>query len=163
MDSNKFWNSDKVVSSAAMLISIGTLFVLIYQTNLMSEQKRQSVLPYLLIGYHNTGTPNFKIVVENKGVGPAFIESVTTSYGDSTYQLDLPNFLYGEIDEMDSISNLFHSNIFEGLLIPAGESIPILQVDGSESDAERLLTLLRRLDAQGLNHEIVYKSIYNEK
>lgn len=164
MGKKSIMSTDRIVGVSAIVISLATLTVLIFQTNLMHEQRRQSVFPYLMIGNYGTNTPDFKIVLENKGVGPALIESVKVNYQDSTYLMDLPNFLYQNIKEMDSISNIYHSNIFEGYLIKPGEQIPILQIDNSLQDATKLLNVFRDLQQNGnLGFEIVFKSIYDEK
>ena len=159
----KTWSSDRIIGLSAILISIMTLFVLMYQTNLMREQQRLSVLPYLGVSNFNTGGPNFKIILTNNGIGPAFIESIKIIYNGKTYKQDISSFLYKHIPETDSINNLYHSNIFEGLMIPAGETIPMLEINNSEDDAMKLLKLLTKLYDKDLDFEIVYRSIYKER
>lgn len=41
------WNLDKTLSLMAFLISLGTFFLLYYQTNLTRKQQYASVFPYL--------------------------------------------------------------------------------------------------------------------
>lgn len=91
-DQNKgkeFWNTEKIVSFSAVLISIGTLIVLIYQTNLMSQQQRLSVLPYVTMGNMGAYTPNSRYMVFNNGIGPAFVEKIKVKYKGNTYPYDL--------------------------------------------------------------------------
>lgn len=154
------WTTDKIVSFSAIMISLVTLIVFIYQTQLMAEQQRLSVLPHMSFAYMNTGGPDFTILVSNDGIGPAFVEDVEIHYADSIYKKDLPSFLYQDVPEMDSIENVVHSNILPGQLIPAGRRIEILMVEGSQKDADRLLSLLRQLNIRA---ELRYRSAYNER
>ncbi len=127
----------------------------------MAEQQRLSTMPYLSFGFIGSGTPNFAVYISNNGIGPAFVESIEISYQDSTYQMDLPSFLYsGNVPGMDSIDNVFHANIISGQLIPAGREILILEVDNSQEDADRLLRLLLE---SGIEAELIYRSAYNER
>ncbi|MFK7933301.1 MAG: hypothetical protein AB8G22_07315 [Saprospiraceae bacterium] len=154
------WNSDKIVSISAILISLVTLIVFIYQTNIMREQQRLSVLPYLMIANENGQTPNHKLTLRNTGIGPAFIESVVITSKKKKYEMDLPTFLYTHVPEMDSINNLGYSNIFAGQLIPAEQVIPILEFDNSWEDVKKMLVILDELE---IEIAIIYKSIYEER
>ena len=131
----------------------------------MRQQQHLSVMPYLSISNSNTGGPNFKIILENNGVGPAFIESTAITYNDSTYEMDLPNFFYKFFpDRMDTIKNILHSNISKGNFIPAGRKINIFEVDNSMKDANAFLQLLIELsEIEDLEYEIIYQSIYKER
>ncbi len=159
------WNSEKFVSIAAIFISIITLTVFIYQTRLMHEQQRLSVMPYLSISNYGTGGPNYKLMVANNGIGPAFIESVKVTYKDEVYNdMDVFLFLYSNIAATQEIQNFNHSNIYEGQMIPAGEKIAHLEIVDSAPDADKLLTILAEMFATGdAVFEIVYASIYKEK
>lgn len=157
----KYWTSDRIISTCAILISLMTLCVLIIQTKIIHEQQKNSVLPYLELSNYNTGGPNFSYVLSNEGVGPAFIESIKIFHQDSIYETDLPVFLYQNFPESDSINNLYHSNIAPGRLLPAGERIKILEIRNSLPDAMRLISLLQKLDSTRM--EITYRSIYDEK
>ncbi|MGB5387768.1 MAG: hypothetical protein WBN20_13370, partial [Eudoraea sp.] len=52
------WNSDKILSLSAMSISVLTLIIFIYQTNLMSKQNYLSILPYVQISISNDTAKN---------------------------------------------------------------------------------------------------------
>lgn len=52
----RFWNTDKLMSFLAILLSVGTLLVFIYQTNLIRKQQYAAVYPYLEMGFHGRGT-----------------------------------------------------------------------------------------------------------
>jgi hypothetical protein len=43
-------NTDRLLSLIAMLIGLGSLFIIVYQTALLREQQEASALPYLMVG-----------------------------------------------------------------------------------------------------------------
>lgn len=159
----EFWNTEKIVSFSAVLISIGTLIVLIYQTNLMSQQQRLSVLPYVTMGNMGAYTPNFRYMVFNNGIGPAFVEKIEVKYKGNTYPFDLYVFLAQHTEDFSQINNLFYSNLAAGALIPAQTSVEHLLIEDSTEDSEKLHGLLNRLFEEGLSFEITYRSIYGER
>ena len=67
------WDTDRIVAVSAMLVGLGSLFIVLYQTTLMREQSKASVLPYLLIAF-NTNNDGSYIALKNVGLGPALIE-----------------------------------------------------------------------------------------
>ena len=69
-----------LTSGLALSVSIFALAIGAWQTRLMQGQARASVWPFLSIGYSyssNTDTDGFVWHIDNNGVGPARIESVT--------------------------------------------------------------------------------------
>lgn len=160
MSKKKFWSTDKIVSISAMLISILTLMVFIYQTSLMRQQQQLSVMPYLSVSNANTGTPLFKLQLENDGIGPAFIESRTVTYLDTVYDMDLPTFFFEKVPLFDSLEHVFHSNIRPGRMIPPGEIVNLFQINNSLEEAIFLKNLL---DSVNLDYQITYSSIYKQR
>lgn len=163
-----FWNSEKVMSSSAIFISLVTLIAMIYQSNLMREEyelARQaqfaSTMPYLMLSNMNGNGPNHTLTLRNNGLGPAFIDSVIIEYQDSVYYTDLPNFLYDNVPEVYDIPSLYHSNLSPGQLMAAGESLNMLQVIDSQESTDSLLSTLSRLS--GLRYRVIYRSVYNER
>ena len=153
-------SADRIVSISAIVISLMTLLVLVYQTNMIREQQRNSVFPYLMIGNEGYGLADYKLVMTNSGIGPAIIEPVEIKYADSLCQMDLPSFMYDYIDGLDTLNNILHSNYYVGMLIPAEEKIPIFQVDNDQNEA---IALIRILEKTELELTIIYKSIYGQR
>lgn len=161
------WSSEKIISSSAILISLMSLFALFYQTNIMREEQElqrraqlKSTMPYLMIANSNYGGPNYSIILSNKGIGPAIIDSTTIFYEDSAYQMDIPTFLYQEVPELSKINNIYHSNIIPGQLISPGESIEIFKVDNAQESADQFLELL---SLYNFDYRLVYRSVYDER
>lgn len=69
-----------LISLLALAVSVFALAIGTWQTRLMQSQARASVWPYLAIGYtysNNTDTNGFIWTIDNNGVGPARVQSVT--------------------------------------------------------------------------------------
>ena len=163
------WNSDKILSLSAMSISVLTLIIFIYQTNLMSKQNYLSILPYVQISYSDDKAENtFSLDIKNHGVGPAIIESVIIYYKGEKHDLReydnyLYNYLKSEMPVLDSVKFFSTSSLDKGIAIPANTNYNVFKVLGSEKDYELLTSSLDKLLRQGLRYEIVYRSIQNER
>jgi hypothetical protein len=160
MKSKFSWNPEIITSVCAIFISLMTLVVFIYQTNIIRKEQRLSALPYMTMGNQGFGSPTFKLIIKNDGIGPAFVKDITIKYEGKTYESDLPQFLYEHIPGMDTIENILHSNINPGYLIPAGRVIPILEVNNSLSSSQQLIRIFEEHD---ITMELVYESIYEEQ
>ncbi|MGB5228607.1 MAG: hypothetical protein WBN55_10110 [Eudoraea sp.] len=163
------WNSDKIVSLSAMSISVLTLIIFIYQTNLMSKQNYLSILPYVQISISNDTAKNtFSLDIKNHGVGPAIIESVIIYYKGEKHDLReydnyLYNYLKSEMPVLDSVKFFSTSSLDKGIAIPANTNYNVFKVLDSEKDYELIASSLDKLVKQGLRYEIIYRSIQNER
>ncbi|MGB5458511.1 MAG: hypothetical protein WBM91_13115 [Eudoraea sp.] len=163
------WNSDKILSLSAMSVSVLTLIIFIYQTNLMSKQNYLSILPYVQISTSDDKAENtFSLDIKNHGVGPAIIESVIIYYKGEKHDLrDYDNYLYNylksEMPVLDSVKFFSSSTLDKGIAIPANSSYNVFSVQDSEKDYNLLTTSLEELLRNGLRYEITYRSIQNER
>ncbi len=66
--------ADLVIALMAVIIGLLTMFVYIYQANIMSKQMHAAAWPYLEVSFSSSDN-SFLISVQNKGVGPAIIKS----------------------------------------------------------------------------------------
>ena len=85
-------NADRIVSISAIVVSLATLIMILYQTNLMRQEQRASVMPSLMIGYGKSDTLNVvqeRIWLKNNGLGPAFIEKMVVIDSTGTHTMDL--------------------------------------------------------------------------
>ena len=170
MSESKFkWNSDKLLSLFAMGISFITLIIFIYQTNLMSRQNFISIMPYLDLSTTNDIANNiFELNLKNHGVGPAIIESVELAYKGKRYELaDYDNHMFSLLKAiapaLDSVNYVSFSTLDKGMAIPANTVYNIFHVEGSEEDYKLITDNLQRLREEGLDYEIIYKSIQDER
>ena len=163
------WNNDKILGISAMSISFLTLIIFIYQTNLMSKQNYLSILPYLGISTsNNPANGNYAISLDNFGVGPAIIESVSLSYLGETenladYNHQLLTYLQAKVPALDSIKTVSYSSLDKGLAIPAGTHYNIISTQGSADDYKLLKTNLEAITEKGFSYEITYRSIQDER
>ena len=168
--SKKFWTSEKLLSLAALIVSVGTLMVFIYQTNLIRKQQYMSVYPYLTFSNQGTGGLSYQYVLQNNGIGPAFIRKIKiTGPGPQIYS-DLVHYAEEMVQESDSIWFL-HSNLYEGKLIPEGEVMILIQLAPPErieaaglppNTIEGSIKLAEIMNHDSLDISLTYESIYGE-
>lgn len=163
------WNSEKVLSISAMGISFLTLIIFIYQTNLIRKQNYISILPYLSVSItENRAQSTFEFNLENHGVGPAIIESVTLFHKGKRYDLanynnEIFKFLVFRAPELDSIQNSSSSTLESGMAVPINTTINIFKIVKSPKDYPLITNSFNRLLEEGLDYEIIYKSIQSER
>lgn len=156
----KFWNTDKLLSTTAIFISLLTLIVFLYQTNLIRKQQYMSVLPYLELGNFGAGTDNYRFILENNGIGPAIITHVEVKNKEGRKYRDIIDYVQDHLTEEDSV-NFYYSNIVPGRLLPEKERVEIITInDGKESSSDRIYEILHRED---LLIEIGFESVYGEQ
>ncbi|MEM7084895.1 MAG: hypothetical protein AAF489_01855 [Bacteroidota bacterium] len=164
MKKKKFWTSDKLVSLAAMFVSLITLFIFIKQTNIIDTQNHLSVMPYLMVeSSNNSEAYTYRIDLENYGVGPAIIEERVIYYEGKEYRMEFEPFLRATIPEMDSVVVINQSTIQTGLALPAGGRRNIITVGGGKKSYETFLRIITKMQTKDLNYKIEYKSIYNDR
>jgi len=134
-DKVKFWNTDKIVSLSAMAIALFTLVVLVYQSNMLHlqneltvKQQKASVLPYLQFG-DGFSSEEYQIVIENKGLGPAFIKGLYVKKKDSVFMLiNFKNYY----DEKNSLPIRSYSlqGLVPGVVLAPGDKLILLSAGG---------------------------------
>jgi hypothetical protein len=161
----KFWNADKIVSLSAILISLATMTIYLYQTHLIQKQQDASVMPYLMIST-SLSQKHFVVNLSNNGLGPAMIEKVNVYYKNKMYEdVDLPTFfLKSNPNKKDSLimKGIGYSNIGKGQLIPSGNIISILEVNNNRDKAILMNNYFWEIN-QPVELEITFTSIYGEK
>jgi len=159
----KFWTSDKMVSFAAIFVSLITLFIFIKQTNIIETQNHLSVMPYLMVeSSNNSEEYTFALDLENYGVGPAIIEERVIFYDGKEFNMEFEPFLRQNIPEMDSVVTINHTTIQIGLAVPAGGRRNILTIGGGKTSYETFVRIMTEMQTKNLNYKIKYKSIYND-
>ncbi|MCO6480981.1 MAG: hypothetical protein J5I94_30335 [Phaeodactylibacter sp.] len=163
------WNADKLVSLSAISISFITLVIFIYQTNLMRQQNFISIMPYLDLSTTNDiAEYNFELNLKNHGVGPAIIESVELAYQGQRYNLaDYDDHLFSVLASvdtaLDSVKYVSSSTLTRGMAIPPNTVYNVFRVKGSEVDYQLVTEHLQNLLGEGLDYEIIYRSIQGER
>jgi len=167
-ESVNFWKADRIVSMSAIFISLLTLVTFIYQNNLLQKQAALSVMPYLAVGTSyddNRAEPSFKLRLNNRGVGPAIIESQKIFYKGKTYNTDFYEFLSTHLPGLDTLSGISRTSFDFGHVLPSGEEIDLI---GVREDIDLVNLVAAKIDElssddSGLRYEVIYQSIYGER
>jgi len=121
-------DTDRVLSLSAMVIGVGSLFVILYQTHLMRQSQHASVMPYLMIGF-TSNSGGIHVNLRNAGIGPALINDVRIRHATGEKATDpYTFFLQGDANRRKL--PLTVDSAVAGRLIPAGEGIQMVGVDG---------------------------------
>ncbi len=157
----KFWNADKIVSISAILISLGTMGVYIYQTHLIQKQQHASVMPYLMTTTSRYGDDHFLVELHNDGLGPAFIEEVNVHYLGKKYEgADLATF-FSNLDPNRAKRKGWYSttsNVLPGQLYATGHNVKMIEISKDTLAAHQLRDYFWNTD-KPIELEIIYSSI----
>ena len=134
MTSKWTWHTDRIVSVCAMVVGVGSLVIILYQTKLMREQQRASVMPYLAIAVQSNNEAT-NLTVRNAGIGPAVLEDVRVRYKGRDYVADPYDFFVQQRPEFFEKVGLSVDKLIPGRFIPAGEWI---QTVGTGGEAGKL-------------------------
>lgn len=163
------WTAEKTMSASALFVSVISVVALLYQLSLSREenelirkQQSASVRPHLTFDFMNKLT-EYRVILTNKGVGPAFVKEVEYSVNDSL-KFNRSDFFYNHIkglileEEGVSISVSTYS-FMKGVVLTADSELNLFSVFGQED-----ISLFRKyLRATEWNYKIVYEDIYGER
>jgi len=164
-------SADRIVSLSAIFVSLGTLFVILYQTSLMREAQKASVMPYLKISY-TFNNDYQKLILANDGLGPAKIEGVRIIEGSDVLEVDPLQYIREKYRGHDlGISNIDLAAV--GRLIAADERLEMIRLDNSKSQnyvintfifPEEMTFMFDSIQLKPKAYlEIEYSSVYGDK
>jgi len=133
--------SDSVVSLSAIVVSVASLFTVVYQTYLTRQAQHASVLPYLYFSL-SANEEGVAVRLTNSGIGPAVIDDVRIHYQGREVAAD-PYDFYLSVDPEAGKLALGVDKVQPGRLIPAGATIQMLAARAV--DSERMLSEFLRL------------------
>lgn len=156
-------SSDKLLGLTAMVISLITLVIFVRQTNIMDEQSKMSVMPYIVVELSdNKGGHQMQFNLVNHGVGPAIVDEFYLKYKGKIYRTEPYKFFKSVSPKMNSLEFLNHTSIYKGIAIPAGGSINVFTVGANEVEYELFKTELAKIRAHSsFQLYFRYKSIYD--
>jgi hypothetical protein len=154
MKNNRLLRPDFIVALLAVVIGLSTMFVYIYQARIMSRQLHAAVWPFMEM-LSAPGEHGLKLVVSNKGAGPAIVK---------TNRIFLDGVPYSE-SALDTVLfkllgrpvSYFHTTV-EGRVISSGESFDFLHFPKLKEVA-LLDSAFRKHDVR---IETCYCSIYDD-
>jgi hypothetical protein len=151
---------ETLLGITAVITSICALSITFYQAYLQRVQQYASVMPALdtvPVDHYEEGTYEYKILLMNNGLGPAFIRQYEYTRQGKTYPT--PNAIVAAMETelgADSVWKSFN-NLYPGKIIPVGQEIALLWVKDRRV-ARALNTAQNRI---GL--KIWYESVYGER
>ena len=158
------WRVDIIVSVSAMLVSLATFGIYLYQTKIIHEQARASVYPHLEIvrSYNNHDDP-FILYIKNVGIGPAFLKTMAIEYKGKIYKSkDFRNACLPGIVIRSSIPEKILPNYANGgtvpMVLPAGEKEVLIRLNSTKK--EDIASLVEIFDNAKI--KICYSSVYKD-
>lgn len=159
---------DRILGLSAMLISLLTLVIFIYQTSLIRTQSRLSVTPRISFSIYQNSTDSLVTVISeitNKGLGPAIIESIEVIHKGKKYPLNFSKFLELAYPEFNDHATLTQSaSLSKGSTLSPNESSNIFTIKFELTKLDGLLSYLGiQLGQNPFFIEVVYSSIYGDR
>jgi len=166
-------NADRIVSVSAIIVSLATLVMILYQTILTRKEQHVSVMPSLMIGYGKSidslSIVEERIWLENNGLGPAFIESMLIIDSAGQHEVDLFGY-FEKINGNNDTKGVVR--IVPGIIVPenqgrtlyvkkSGQESPIIL--GNYFEFPYKVDWPKRDNSNKAVIEIYYKSIYDDK
>ena len=167
-------DTNRIMGMAAIFISVLSMVAVIYQSYLAREdneltriQQSASVLPYLDYYYSDLGA-EYKFVIENKGVGPAFIKDLklkgfdlekedTVFFSSSNRFLDFLGEKSSFLDSIPTVNNSFYSN----LLLSPGEKRAFFVFSFENKNQKNKFR--KEYYKYYAGYEIIYEDVYANK
>lgn len=152
-----------------MLISLLTLIIFIYQTNLLREQSRLSVVPRL--AFHSSlDTPDsisyFSFHLVNKGLGPAIVESIYIIHDEKKLKFDFRKYIENHYPQLEDFGAIVQNmGIITGDAISEKEGIKFLTYAFKYQKTKAIMEYLQLDEEENMPFEIevIYSSIYGEQ
>jgi hypothetical protein len=174
------FDPDKWLAISAMIVSVGTLAALAYQSMLMRDSERASKLPYLYVQLQSNDATN-NIALANLGIGPALVDDVHIRYQGRDIASDAYDFYLSQRPEIvkpgSSVTSLGVDKVQHGRLIPAGTTIVMMSI-GAKDNRRQMQDILRLFQiaevprlwysdagltgSEGAVIDITYSSVYGE-
>ena len=161
-------STDRLLALSAIMISLLTLIIFIYQTSLIREQSRLSVTPRFSFNAVQNVKDTiliYKIELENKGLGPGIIEEIKIVHDNKKYDLDFTEFFDQVYPDMEKYGRIISEmTLGTGDTVMPGEEIRLI---GFRIPMSKVEGLTQYLGNEGEDFpftvEVIYSSIYKEK
>ena len=142
-----------LIAGVAFFVSTATLVVYLYQARMMRAQQHASVWPYLESSYSNV--EDFRLVVRNKGVGPAIVQKVQMSLDGKPLatNADLVAAVLGPGAALG-----YQNSGLEGRVLAPGEEVILFRIP----DLKAALDFQARLTAHRFGLKVTYASVYGD-
>ena len=154
--------TSELIAICAVVIAVCSFVVSVFQSYINRKHNRLSVKPYLFVETHFLTSGPIKVVLKNRGTGPAFIKSVRI-FVDG---LEIPTKeeqLYKDAvkkAELQDYSYYFYL-LLSNQACNAGEEIDLYVFEKKGLNDEDIECF--RVNLERISFTINYESIYQEK
>ena len=154
---------DMLVSGLAIVLSVVSLYVALQDGNAMKQLVQANSWPYVVPEFSNLNpdtTPHFRLMLVNKGVGPAKIETLEVFYNGkpTTGPRDLVTAMIGP--EGQNHAHLLGTSDIVGSVLSARESVDFLDVRAETFTAEQNQAM--RDGSSKIDMRLCYCSVFDE-
>ena len=168
------WSPEKVMSISALFVSAISLFALFYQLSLAREenelirkQQSASVIPYLQFE-EIYNVRSFSIHLVNKGVGPAFVKSVSFSINDSIeFDNSTSTLLYlmrEQIKKGDSIGYGGSITVKKNTVVQPTENLLVFEITSTiKEDFSGVKNFKDYMNNTPFKFTLIYEDIYGNQ
>ncbi|MCI5090925.1 hypothetical protein [Phaeodactylibacter sp.] len=163
--------TDRIIGISAITISLLTLIIFIYQTNIIYEQSRLSVTPRLNFKTRSVledSIQSLTFALINKGLGPAIINSSKIKMNGEEFSVDMDEFFDLNFPKLGDFGHLVESSsLSEGSTLTPNEEQILFTYSCELSQLPKILEYFEVKEPDEFefpfNIEIEYSSIYEEK
>ncbi|MEM9921804.1 MAG: hypothetical protein AAF990_27115 [Bacteroidota bacterium] len=166
----KLPTTDRLLGVSAIIISVLTLIIFIYQTNIINKQSKLSVKPRLSFGrIENTNDSIVTIEqhLQNKGLGPAIISEASIIYKREKFKFDFDEFINNKYPKIEDYGNLLRTTGIskDGTILPK----EIIVIYKFEIPINKIEEVTKYLDLNGeslepnWNFEVKHTSLYEDE
>ena len=142
---------EMIVALCALVVSVCSLGIMVYETSLARETQKATVWPQLDISFERIDD-SFGVVVTNSGIGPAIIKSYKVNY-DGEYFSDWAS-LFKKVNNGNDVSGWVHSYLLTRTISP-NQHVKNIYLEKGE--------LASRVFTEGkLQIELCYCSVLND-
>ena len=165
----KLPKTDRILGISAMIISLVTLIIFIYQTEIINQLSKLAVKPHLsfqLLQIGNDSIITFTQTLKNKGLGPAIIQDASILFRNQEYSLFADLFFNEVFPELDKYASLVSSTgVDHRAVVSPDETLVIYRIDVPVTKVSELLEYFEidENDVNGApkwNFEIRFTSMY---
>jgi hypothetical protein len=149
------WRAEWVIALSAVLVSLATMGVYIYQARIMQSQQLASVWPYIEWTTTFSHADGVYLSVINKGVGPARVNK-TKLLLDGKEITDVREMLRILTSGKSDSLSIFGS-VVDDRVLASGEEVRLFHMTGKDIDINGLIKVFKRVD-----YFVCYCSIYDE-
>ncbi|MEM8927703.1 MAG: hypothetical protein AAGC45_05835 [Bacteroidota bacterium] len=162
-------NTDRILGISAMVISILTLAIFIYQTDIMRVQSKLSVKPrlsFLTSTYTTDSIIKIEGFIYNKGLGPAIVDSIFVEYKGKRFEMDMDEFIKNQMPDLENYGELVRNSAMgPGNTFLPGEEASIYSYHFHPTNLDSIFGYLgiSSLENSPFEFKVIFTSIYEDE